>query len=42
MIFLYIDENTKILATGGASANKPILQVIADVFSSPVYVQVSF
>ncbi|XP_077296795.1 xylulose kinase-like isoform X2 [Arctopsyche grandis] len=34
-----IDENTKILATGGASANKSILQVMSDVFNAPVYVQ---
>lgn len=32
-------ENTKILATGGASANRSILQVIADVFNAPVYTQ---
>uniref|UniRef100_A0A1B0FFP6 Xylulose kinase n=1 Tax=Glossina morsitans morsitans TaxID=37546 RepID=A0A1B0FFP6_GLOMM len=31
--------NTKIIATGGASVNKSILQVIADVFNAPVYVQ---
>ncbi|RZB40981.1 FGGY C domain containing protein [Asbolus verrucosus] len=30
---------TKILATGGASANKAILQVLADVFNAPVYLQ---
>uniref|UniRef100_A0A8D0VXC8 Xylulose kinase n=1 Tax=Sus scrofa TaxID=9823 RepID=A0A8D0VXC8_PIG len=29
---------TKILATGGASHNKDILQVLADVFGAPVYV----
>ncbi|CAG9818027.1 unnamed protein product [Phaedon cochleariae] len=34
-----IDKNTKILATGGASKNKAILQVLADVFNAPVYVQ---
>ncbi|XP_017774210.1 PREDICTED: xylulose kinase [Nicrophorus vespilloides] len=33
------DENTRILATGGASKNKSILQVISDVFNAPVYVQ---
>ncbi|KAF2900905.1 hypothetical protein ILUMI_05310 [Ignelater luminosus] len=33
-----LGKNTKILATGGASSNKSILQVIADVFNSPVYV----
>lgn len=32
-------ENTKILATGGSSANRAILQVMADVFDAPVYVQ---
>lgn len=32
-------ENTRILATGGASVNKAILQVIADVFNAPVYIQ---
>nr|XP_023030477.1 xylulose kinase [Leptinotarsa decemlineata] len=34
-----VDKNTKILATGGASQNKAILQVMADVFNAPVYVQ---
>ncbi|KAM5313384.1 xylulose kinase isoform 2-T2 [Glossophaga mutica] len=29
---------TKILATGGASCNRDILQVLADVFGAPVYV----
>lgn len=32
-------ENIRILATGGASANKSILQVISDVFNAPVYIQ---
>uniref|UniRef100_A0A182NVF7 Xylulose kinase n=1 Tax=Anopheles dirus TaxID=7168 RepID=A0A182NVF7_9DIPT len=32
-------ENTKILATGGASANRSILQVVSDVFNAPVYTQ---
>jgi len=32
-------EDTRILATGGASANKAILQVVADVFNAPVYIQ---
>lgn len=32
-------ETTRILATGGASANKSILQVMADVFNAPVYIQ---
>ncbi|XP_060526324.1 xylulose kinase [Cylas formicarius] len=34
-----VGRGTKILATGGASKNKAILQVLADVFNSPVYVQ---
>ncbi|CAH0553307.1 unnamed protein product [Brassicogethes aeneus] len=34
-----VGKNTKILATGGASNNKSILQVLADVFNAPVYVQ---
>jgi len=41
MGFLFGSES-KILATGGASVNKSILQVIADVFNAPVYQQVSF
>ncbi|XP_064644272.1 xylulose kinase-like [Lineus longissimus] len=32
-----IEPNTRILATGGASANKAILQVLADVFNAPVF-----
>lgn len=32
-------EDTRIIATGGASANKSILQVISDVFDAPVYMQ---
>lgn len=32
-------EDTRIIATGGASANKSILQVISDVFNAPVYMQ---
>lgn len=32
-------ENTRILATGGASANRSILQVCSDVFNAPVYTQ---
>lgn len=34
-------ESTRILTTGGASANKSILQVAADVFNAPVYIQKS-
>ncbi|XP_014219872.1 xylulose kinase-like isoform X2 [Copidosoma floridanum] len=33
-----IGPSTRIIATGGASVNKLILQVMADVFNSPVYV----
>uniref|UniRef100_A0A8I5NMT3 Xylulose kinase n=1 Tax=Papio anubis TaxID=9555 RepID=A0A8I5NMT3_PAPAN len=33
-----IMSKTKILATGGASHNRDILQVLADVFGAPVYV----
>ncbi|OXU26563.1 hypothetical protein TSAR_014717 [Trichomalopsis sarcophagae] len=36
-----IGPNTRIIATGGASNNKTILQVLADVFNSPVYVSVA-
>lgn len=32
-------EDTRIIATGGASANKSILQVVSDVFNAPVYIQ---
>lgn len=34
-----LESGARILATGGASANKSILQVLADVFNTPVYVQ---
>ncbi|XP_050297217.1 xylulose kinase-like isoform X2 [Anthonomus grandis grandis] len=34
-----VGKGTKILATGGASQNKALLQVLADVFDSSVYVQ---
>ena len=34
-----ISKETKILATGGASTNASILQVLADVFNAHVYVQ---
>lgn len=37
----HFGESTRIVATGGASANLPILQVMADVFNAPVYVQKS-
>lgn len=32
-------DNTRILITGGASANKSILRVVSDVFNAPVYIQ---
>ncbi|CAL8109379.1 unnamed protein product [Orchesella dallaii] len=32
-------KESKILATGGASGNEDILQVLSDVFNAPVYVQ---
>ncbi|XP_064554399.1 xylulose kinase isoform X1 [Drosophila montana] len=35
----HFGNQTKILATGGASVNQSILQVIADVFNAPVYKQ---
>lgn len=34
-----VTANTRILATGGASANRSILQVLANVFNAAVYVQ---
>lgn len=33
-----IDSSARIIATGGASTNKSIIQVLADVFDLPVYV----
>lgn len=35
---LQIDPNSRVIATGGASANPAILQVIADIFNTAVYV----
>lgn len=35
-----VGQGTKIFATGGASTNQAILQVMADVFKAPVYLQV--
>ncbi|GAB6019340.1 hypothetical protein CHUAL_000932 [Chamberlinius hualienensis] len=32
-------DNTRVLATGGASENRAVLQVLADIFNAPVYVQ---
>ncbi|XP_072173716.1 xylulose kinase-like [Diadema setosum] len=34
-----IDGDSRVLVTGGASANTAILQVLSDVFNAPVYVQ---
>lgn len=34
-----LGPKTRVIATGGASNNKEILQVLADVFNSPVYVK---
>lgn len=34
-----IGQETRVLATGGASANKAIIQVLADVFNAPVILQ---
>ncbi|XP_064612198.1 xylulose kinase-like isoform X2 [Liolophura sinensis] len=34
-----LGPESRVLATGGASSNKAILQVMADVFNSPVYIQ---
>ncbi|XP_048477632.1 xylulose kinase [Plutella xylostella] len=33
-----IDQSSRIIATGGASVNKELLQIFADVFNTPVYV----
>ncbi|XP_053970048.1 xylulose kinase isoform X1 [Anastrepha ludens] len=35
----HFGDEAKIIATGGASVNKSILQVISDVFNAPVFVQ---
>jgi sugar (pentulose or hexulose) kinase len=40
-IHLIVGKDTRILATGGASNNLAILQVLADVFNSSVYTLVS-
>ncbi|CAH1772662.1 unnamed protein product [Owenia fusiformis] len=34
-----IGPTTRVLATGGASSNQAMLQVISDVFNAPVYIQ---
>jgi Sugar (pentulose and hexulose) kinases len=36
-----LGKDTRIIATGGASNNPAILQVLADVFNAPVYTFVS-
>jgi sugar (pentulose or hexulose) kinase len=40
-VHLILGKDTRILATGGASNNLAILQVLADVFNSSVYTLVS-
>ncbi|XP_061704377.1 xylulose kinase [Cydia pomonella] len=35
----HLDANSRLIATGGASVNKELLQIFADVFNTPVYVQ---
>ncbi|XP_023948312.1 xylulose kinase [Bicyclus anynana] len=34
-----LDEKSRVVATGGASVNSALLQIFADVFNAPVYVQ---
>jgi len=34
-----VSEDTRIIVTGGGSANEAILQVISDIFNAPVYTQ---
>lgn len=36
-----LGEHSRIIATGGGSNNPAMLQVLSDVFNSPVYAQVS-
>ena len=36
-MFCFPDKNSRILATGGASKNQAILQVLSDIFHAPVY-----
>ncbi|CAH0752176.1 unnamed protein product [Diatraea saccharalis] len=36
---LIIDSSSRVVATGGASVNKELLQIFADVFNAPVYIQ---
>lgn len=42
--FFFACEGTgaRVLATGGASGNKSLLQVLSDVFNAPVYTMVCF
>ncbi|CAH2228332.1 jg562, partial [Pararge aegeria aegeria] len=35
---LALDKSSRVVATGGASVNKALLQIFADVFNTPVYV----
>lgn len=37
-VFPFVAEETRILATGGASKNKAILQVLSDIFHAPVLI----
>ncbi|KAK6181066.1 hypothetical protein SNE40_009002 [Patella caerulea] len=39
MLGFNIGENCRVIATGGASNNKALLQVVADIFNSSVYVK---
>ncbi|XP_013192909.1 xylulose kinase [Amyelois transitella] len=34
-----LDSSSRVIATGGASVNKELLQIFADVFNTPVFVQ---
>ncbi|XP_050677821.1 xylulose kinase isoform X1 [Leptidea sinapis] len=34
-----LDKSSRIVATGGASVNKELLQIFSDVFNTPVYIQ---
>lgn len=38
MLGYHLDQNSRVLATGGASKNQAILQVLSDVFNAPVYI----
>lgn len=41
IIIIIGGEGRRVLATGGASGNNSLLQVLADVFNCPVYTMVS-